>query len=60
MEYILVMACVTILMMVLAFLTLTREDREILQEQLALNDEAELKAASATIPQRQIYFRSKS
>lgn len=50
MEFILIMACITILMMVLAFLTLTREDREFVQEQLARDAEAKPQSATAFRP----------
>ncbi|THF71719.1 hypothetical protein E7T06_01825 [Deinococcus sp. Arct2-2] len=56
MEFVLVMACMTILMMVLAFLTLTREDREIVQEQLALDAEAKTQITSASKPQKAASF----
>ncbi|UQN09951.1 hypothetical protein [Deinococcus sp. QL22] len=52
MEFILVMASMTILMMVLAFLTLTREDREIVQEQLALDAASGPELAAAPVLQQ--------
>lgn len=52
MEFILVMASMTILLMVLAFLTLTREDREIVQEQLASDQQRQPALASVTVSQR--------
>ncbi|WP_156103538.1 hypothetical protein [Deinococcus sp. YIM 77859] len=39
MEIVLVMAALTVLLMVLAFLSLTRDDRELAQEYIALGSE---------------------
>ncbi|GMA14615.1 hypothetical protein HNQ10_002693 [Deinococcus metallilatus] len=39
MELVLVMAAVTVLLMVLAFLSLTREDRELAREHLPLGND---------------------
>ncbi|MFB9994658.1 hypothetical protein ACFFLM_22105 [Deinococcus oregonensis] len=58
MAFILVMASMTILMMVLAFLTLTREDREIVQEQLALDAEARPALVPVTVSQHNTGFHS--
>jgi|UPI00036C693B Flp pilus assembly protein TadB len=58
MAFILVMASMTILLMVLAFLTLTREDREIVQEQLTLDAERKPALAAVTVSRRTGSFQT--
>ena len=58
MAFILVMASMTILLMVLAFLTLTREDREKMQEQLTLDAERKPTLAAVAVSRRTGSFQT--